>query len=127
MKIETKSSVLILAIFIFGIICGFFLRSMFNPGRPPMPQEPNHDMNFTKRIEDKLQLNNGQLKNVEPIIKKYDKKLFEALDRARFAGMTVMDSLKVEIAPYLNEKQKEILNDELNHFNNPPPPDRPMQ
>ncbi len=37
-----------------------------------------------------------------------------------------MDSLKTEVAPFLSAKQKEILDNELEHFNNPSTPRPPL-
>ncbi len=122
MNIQTKSSVLVLSIFIFGIICGFFLRSVFVNDQFRKPPFERGKIDFSKRLEDVLRLNPAQAKAVEPILKKYDQKILLTIDKARLEGVAVIDSMKVELRPLLTNSQKEILNNELIRFKNPPPP-----
>ena len=127
MNIQTKSSVLVLSIFIFGIICGFFLHSVIVPDRFHRPRFDRGGPELSHRLESILQLSPAQGKQIDPVLKKYDKKLLYTLNNARLHGMAVMDSMKAELKPLLTEKQNEILTNELERFKNPPgPPHEPM-
>ena len=123
MDIKTKSILLILLTFTLGIISGFFLHS-FLLERQFRQMDRGNRMPFSlsQRLDEILELNQEQKQKINSIIKKYDDKIHDTVERSRTVGMTIMDSMFVEIKPFLSDEQKSLLETEMNHFNNPPPP-----
>jgi len=127
MDIKTKSVILILITFMLGIISGFFLHSIFIARQfPPMDHGGRMPFRLSERLDNILQLNPEQMQKINPIITRYDNEIHETVERNRTLGTSIMDSMRTEIAPFLSDKQKSLLDDEMNHFKNPPPPGHPQ-
>ena len=124
MDIRIKSILLILLTFTLGIITGFFLHSILVERQFESMKRGNRPFSLSRRLDEILKLSPLQTEQINPIIKKYDEKVHETIDKNMIMGMSLMDSMSIEIQPYLSDKQKSMLEDELKHFNNPPP--RPM-
>ncbi|MDR3625354.1 MAG: hypothetical protein P4L45_00890 [Ignavibacteriaceae bacterium] len=131
MDIKTKSVLLILLTFSLGIISGFFLHSIIMEREfRPMDRGNHMPFSLSQRMDDILELSPEQKQKIDPIIRKYDDKIHETVERNRDLGMGIMDSMTIEIKPFLSDKQKNLLRDEIYHFKNLPPPrpqPQPMQ
>jgi hypothetical protein len=95
-----------------------------------MDRDNRMPFSLSQRLDDILELNPEQKQEINPIIRKYDDKIHDTVDRSRTSGIVIMDSMFIEIKPYLSDKQKSLLENEMNHFKNPPPPrpqPQPMQ
>ena len=127
MDIKTKSVLLVLLIFTLGIICGFFLHSFFmeQQYRPVVRIGMGMGLGLSQRFDDILELSSAQKEQINPIIRKYENKIHITIERNMSTGFETMDSLSKEIEPYLSDKQKSLLENEMDHFKNPPFP--PMQ
>jgi hypothetical protein len=77
---------------------------------------------LSQRLDEILELSSEQQQKINPIIKRYDDKIRETVERNRDLGMGIMDSMTIEIKPFLSDKQKNLLNNEMYHFKNQPPP-----
>jgi len=127
MDIKTKSVLLILLTFTLGIFCGFFLHSYFMEQqfrRPVIRTGGMMEFGLSQRFDDILELSPAQKEQINPIIKKYEDEIHITVERNMSAGMAAMDSLFKEIKPYLSDKQKSLLENESDHFKNPPFPPR---
>jgi hypothetical protein len=123
MDIKTKSVLLILLTFTLGIMCGFFLHSYFMEQHfRPMDRGNKMPFSLSQRLDEILELSPEQIQKINPIIKRYDDKVYQTVERNRTLGMVIMDSMFVEIKPLLSDKQQSLLENEMNHFKNPPPP-----
>ena len=126
MDIKTKSVLLVLLIFTLGIICGFFLHSFFmeQQYRPVVRIGMGMGLGLSQRFDDILELSSAQKEQINPIIRKYEDKIHITIERNMSTGFETMDSLSKEIEPYLSDKQKSLLENEMDHFKNPPFPPR---
>jgi hypothetical protein len=128
MDIKTKSILLILLTFTLGIISGFFLHSIFLERQfRPMDRDNKMQFSLSQRLDDILELNQEQRQKINPIIKKYDDKVHDTIERNRNLGKVIMDSMFVEIKPFLSDKQQSLFENEMDHFKNTPPPRPQMQ
>lgn len=127
MDIKTKSVLLILLTFTLGILCGFFLHSYFMEqqfSRPVIRIGGMMGFGLSQRFDDVLELTPTQKEQINPIINKYEGEIHITVERNMTLGMTIMDSLSKEIKPYLSDKQKSLLENEMDHFKSPPFPPR---
>jgi hypothetical protein len=120
MDIRTKAILIILLTFTLGIITGFFIHDyLLEQKFRPMDRMP---FSLSQRLDEILDLSTGQREKINPIIKKYDDEVHSTIEKDMTLGRSIMDSMSVEIKPFLTDKQVLLLGNEIDHFKNPPPP-----
>ncbi len=109
MKAKSKSFWVLLLTFVLGIIVGYISREIVLENQISKFRRLSKPGGLTKMITDEAKLEEEQIRELSPIIGKYDVKMREFRKEGHCKFKTLMDSLRVEIAPYLSEEQKASL------------------
>ena len=97
-----------LIILISGIIIGSAGTMLIQKKHPQKPAAgPGAAARMTHRLQERLDLTEAQIAEIEPVIKVYMDKLREIQEKARPAIREVLDDLKTDISKLLTEEQNE--------------------
>ena len=130
MKLETKSSVILIATLLLGVAIGLvgqgaLQRAMHDP-RGPRNGERARPSGFVARMESVLQLRADQQAPVRPLLESTADQNQRVIDDAHSRLRAQLDTLRTTLAPLLDEPQRARLADEAQRlpdpFRPPPPP-----
>lgn len=128
MKLETKSSVILIATLLLGVAIGLIgqgalQRAMHDP-RGPRNGERARPSGFVARMESVLQLRVDQRATVRPLLESSADQNQRVIDDAHGRLRAQLDTLRATLAPLLDEAQRAQLADEARRLPDPfrPPP-----
>ena len=106
---KTKSIIIIVLIFSFGFLLGLISAGLIQHAQMKKFRTMVAEKGFGHHFIQHIEPTSEQLYVIEPIIEKYNKRSRKIGREIRTEMHILMDSLQIELDPYLTEKQKEIL------------------
>jgi uncharacterized protein YneF (UPF0154 family) len=111
---KTKSILIIILIFILGFLLGLFSAGLIQHAQMKKFRSIAEEKGFASHFIQVIKPSDEQLKQIDPILEKYNKKSILKGKQMRTEMRMTLDSLQLELEPYLTEKQKEILKNQKN-------------
>lgn len=128
---ETKSAAILLATLALGVVLGMVLQGLLMRDRTRRVAELRTPPGFVSLVESVIEPRAAQADSIRPILEEHARRYEGLVGSARTALSAVLDSMKLQLAPLLDERQRERLSRmaTLPDPNRPPPrrDDRPRE
>jgi hypothetical protein len=114
MDYKNKSRLMLGVVFILGAVLGYLTKDLVTKSPYDQIRLLRSKGGIVHRFEDALNLTEAQKKELRPILENHEKKIMGVAEKSREEIREIIDSFKVELKPYLSEKQIKLLTDEFN-------------
>jgi hypothetical protein len=120
MKIETKSAAILLATLAMGVVLGMLAQGMLMRERDRRVAEIRTEPGFVSLVEEVIQPRTEQVAGIRAVLEASARSYDSVVAASREDVRVVLDSMKVRLAPILDDRQRE----RLSRMANVPDPNR---
>lgn len=109
MKIETKSAAILLATLALGVVLGMLAQGTLTRDRDRRVAEVRTEPGFVSLVEEVIQPRPDQVADVRAVLEASARSYDSVVAASREDVRAVLDSMKVRLAPILDDRQRERL------------------